>query len=177
MTQAAPPPLPKSFWRRPIGWLTIGLIAFITLLVMAFAGLGIAINAGYIPDTKAVAGKDLPPALLERLRAEGIIEPDEEVLYFYSDDLLSILADGNLFTDRRVISYGQWEDPEVQSFSATYPEILAIEPRWSNSLFENSVLTVHTETHEFELWVANESKGDRKFYEKLIKTWEARRLR
>lgn len=175
MSQPKPPPLKRSFWRSRIGWLAIAGIALGTFLVLGLTVLYVGSQTGYLPDTKAIPGENLQPRVLELLRQEGFVEPDEEVLYFYSAGFLSFLDDGNLFTDRRVISYAQWEGPEVQIFSATYPEVLEIEPTWSNSLFEDSVLTIHTATHEFELWVSNEGKRDREFYRRLIETWEDRR--
>ena len=160
-----------------MGCVAIVGIVVVGTIVLALVGFGHAIERGYLPDTLAIPGEKLQPRVIRLLRQEGIVDQDEAVLYFYSAGLLSFLEDGNLFTDRRVISYTESMDVEgeVQVFSATYPEITKIEPDWSDSFFEDSVLTVHTEAHQFILWVSTERERDRAFYNRLIETWNANR--
>lgn len=57
------------------------------------------------PTAFAVAGNELPEEHLSALRSVGHVEADETVRYFYSDGVSSILEDGNLFTDDRIVSY------------------------------------------------------------------------
>ena len=104
---------------------------------------------------------------------EGL-EPDEEVLYFYSAGLLSIREDGNLFTDRRVISY-QELDGQLDLYDAAYDDITSINFTPSNNMFEDSTITINlTNGDWFVLFISTESNGDDTFYQKLHELWQKR---
>ena len=144
-------------------------IASIFLLLIA---LGTAIEYGFIPDAEALPAGKIHPRHLRQLRQMRIINFDERVLYFYSGSLLSIKKDGNLFTTDRVISY-KGDDDELELFSATYDEIVAIDFEPSTSWEDDSVISIQLKDGSwFALSVSTESNGDEKFYRRLMRTWE-----
>ena len=153
----------------------------ISLVLLVGAGMAAAIArtalmaSGHVPDTSAIPGESLPAVTRDFLVDEGIVEPDEQVLYFYSDGFLALREDGNLFTDRRVISY--WEDDgELWIEEATYPEIAEVVPLYNEGFLANSEVTIErVEGDAFTLLVSNEDDHDERFVELLIETWELAR--
>lgn len=152
-----------------------GLLGIVALVFIALVALSVMIETGLVPDSMAVRGEDLPASALTFLAEAGLLEEQEQVLYYYCDGLVSFREDGNLFTDRRVISY--WEEgEELFVEQATYSEISAIEPIYDDSLFANSQIWVERASGEaFQLIVSNEDDLDEEFVELLIETWTAKR--
>ena len=147
-----------------------GILAavIVGLFLVAAMVLGHLIEAGKVPDSMALPKNKISPSLVAKLREMEIIEADEEVQFYYSPALLSFEAEGNLFTDRRVISY---ENKDV--YSATWDEIENIEFEDSDSFFEDAVITVTTTDDElFILFVCAESNLDNAFYKQLEKLWK-----
>lgn len=139
--------------------------------------LGLGIESGYFPDTKAVPGEKLSERSLRFLRARGLVGEGEKILYFYSAGLFDIEDDGSFFTDARVVRY--WEDPDVGelvSQSAEYPAIVSIEPEFAESWMGDSTIRVAKyDDEEILLVVCNDEKGDRAFAKRLQEEWERHR--
>lgn len=166
----------RSFWRRPIGVLTgIGL-GVGALVFVALVALGLAIEYGYVPDNRVVPGEELPARVIELLRKEGILEPDERPEFFYSAGL-RFLEDGNLFSRRRVISYWSTGD-ELEQVHATFEEITRVDVEWAEDWLNDTVITIGVEGgSEFLLLVATEDRGDRRFHARLCELWKEARER
>ena len=73
-------------------------------------GLGFAIEARLIPDSEAIPGQELPEHVASFVHANGWIEPDDEILYFYCDAMFDWEANGHLVTQERVVSYWTQEE-------------------------------------------------------------------
>jgi hypothetical protein len=143
------------------------------LLVLGFAVLVII---GLVsPPVEAVAGGALDQAYLETLEANGYLEPGEQVLYFYTNGLWSIEENGNFFTDRKVVAYEEGDTPATAAV-ARYAEIADIGIEYSDSWLDDSVITVtRAGGDEFILLVASDSRGDRKFFNRLVSEWRKHR--
>ncbi len=152
----------------------VTVVGFIGLLVALVVLLGFAIEFGYLPDSAAKPAGKIHPRHLKQLQAMGVVDPGETVLYFYSTALLSIRDDGNLFTDRRVISYQDTGD-ELQIFAAPYDEITDIGFEPGEAWGDHSTITVtQADGNWFVLYVGPEGNGDQSFYDRLNQTWESR---
>jgi hypothetical protein len=161
----------KSVFKR-VGIVFGTIVASIFLLLIT---LGTAIEHGYIPDAEALPAGKIHPRYLRQLKQMRVINLDERVLYFYSGSLLSIKRDGNLFTKDRVISYKGYND-ELELFSATYDEIVAIDFEPSKAWEDDSIISVQLKDGSwFTLSISTESNGDEKFYRRLLDTWERHR--
>jgi hypothetical protein len=168
--------------RRPflLGMLAgygISLVLAFGLVAAATVTVTVLMETGHVPDTAAIPGEALPAATREFLVEQGLVEPDEQVLYFYSGGFLSLREDGNLFTDRRVISYFEGEDgDELVVEQASYPEIADVLVEYKEGYLADSEVTiVRADGDSFLLLVCNEEGHDRRFVERLIETWELAR--
>ncbi len=174
-----PPPVPprlsrqarKSFWRTPVGVLSALLCALAALVFLAFGALGVALELGYFPDTAAVAGEDLPDRVVAMLREEGVLEAEERVLYYYSGGLFDYMEDGNLCTDRRVISY--WtEEGELYVEAAAYADIVGLEVEPAEGWAFDATFHVELASGDvITLFVAGEDDGDEAFEAALRRAW------
>lgn len=136
--------------------LVFGLVAYVAW----------QLGSGAWPDTAVTAGADLPEFVDELLVENQILEPGEQIIYFYSIAITDYLADGNVLTDRRVISYTR-DAGELSVSSATFAEILLIEPEYGEGAFEDTGLMVETEDEFFFLLLSTEDGQDRVFIEEL----------
>ncbi|NNE92127.1 MAG: hypothetical protein HKN23_10805 [Verrucomicrobiales bacterium] len=152
--------------------IAVGLLAILILIVVV--GLGMASMSGRIPDTKARSGEHLPEFVTEKLIELGVIERGEKILYLYSGGMRDYAEDGNLFTPNRVISYEtEIDTDEFVIYDATWSEIEEIEFEKSNSLLDDSTITVTKKNGEwFILIVSNEESLDEEFYRELKKLWQ-----
>ena len=78
-------------------------------------------EAGVILDAKVYKGSDLQEHHRTKLFDQKILSSDEEIKFFYTTGLFSILEDGQLMTDSRVISYTENAEGEIE----IYPMLLA----------------------------------------------------
>jgi len=145
-------------------WLWIP--AFVAIL----AGIALHVLAAIValgPATIVLSIDDLRSGDLELLRSREIVSPDEEVLYFYSAGLFSILEDGNVLTDKRVISY-ETDESELSTFSATFDEISAIWVEQEGSVFSDTLVALETiDGTVFYLLLSPEGGGDKVFLNAL----------
>jgi hypothetical protein len=146
-------------------------------VMAAFVALGIGIETGHFPDTKAVPGSKLSDRSLGFLRRKELLAEGEEVLYFYSGGLFDVEGDGSFFTDRRVVRYtSDQEGGGFQSWTADYPEILAIESEFETGwLADSTIRVLCDDDRKIELVVCNDEGGDKLFAERLEAQWKERR--
>ena len=145
------------------------------LCIVGLVALGTGIEMGIIPESSALPSGKIHPRYIKTLRELKVIEEDEKVLFFYSTSLFSIAEDGNLFTDRRAISYQQ-ADGELEIGQAFYHEIESIEMQKSTEWAEDSVITITKKDEEwFILFVDSGSDIDTVFFNKLKKQWDIKK--
>ena len=163
-------PQPATFGCRKTAAWGCGSIA--VLIIVIVLGLGLLAETQLIPSTKAVKGHELRQATIQQLVDHGVLEADETVQYFYSVGFISYLEDGNLFTDRRVISYQSLDSDEPYLDAATFDEIAGLDISYSESFLDDSLIEVTLKNGDsFYLYVSAEEKGDRKFFKALEEKW------
>jgi hypothetical protein len=144
-------------------------------MFLSVLALGLALELGYFPDTVAVEKEDFPDHALRTLREAGIVADGEDVLYFYGGGMFDYLEDGNLFTDRRVVSYWS-QGGEVVIEAASYAEVADISADYSDNMWVDSEVTVtRSDGTEFLLVVSTDEGGDRAFVRSLEREWRRRR--
>ena len=147
------------------------------LIFLLAAALTLFKSMGEIPDIKAVRGSELSQDVISEMVETGIIGEDEQIRYFYSEDLLSFIDYGNLFTETRVVSYEIDEDTgEKYIYSATYGEITDIRFVETEGVLDDSVIEIHIDNqHNFSLVVSKEEDRDKQFYEEMLELWKNNR--
>ena len=154
----------------------------ITSIVLGLLGAGMLAFAALetlhlIPSTRVVDGDHVTRKEREFLRSAGILEEGEIILFFYSANLFSIKGEGNILTDRRVISYEEDEDHQRAVASSRFADIEDIDiDRGVEQLGETTVsISLADEEKSFQVVLSTEGDGDRKFTERLMSLWKAAR--
>ena len=153
---------PPARWYAYVG-IPLGIVLFLLI------ALGTLTMTGALPSTEVLAGARIPDNQVQTLLDEGIIEPGEQVEYFYSAGVASIMEDGTLFTDRRVISYFQQPDGELELYELYFPDISSIELVEQGDLLTDSIYQVNGPQEDTWLQVvlSTEAGGDVRFVEAL----------
>jgi hypothetical protein len=96
---------PAAGAERP--WSRYLVAAVVPVLVLAGSANAVSARRGLTPAPTLLAGADVPERHVAALRDAGYLEPDEAVVHFYSAGIGTILEDGNIQTDRRLVTYAQ----------------------------------------------------------------------
>ncbi len=150
----------SSKWAYRIG-IPVGLLA------LALIVLGILSEVGVVPSTAVVAGSELSNTDKTTLVEMGVIEPGESVIMFYSAGLMTIRTDGNLLTDRRIISYEDLGDG-LYIYSVPYDEVEAVNLYERGGPVTDTVMEVWPRGRDaFRLLLSAEDGGDIRFISAL----------
>lgn len=138
----------------------------------AFAFIALS-SVGFFPSTAVVTGDALWDRDIKYLREANILGPEEEIAYFYSGGMWSIAEDGQFFSDEYVTSYYQNPDTgETYIDYVSYSDISDINVKWAETFLDTTVVTITTiNDRQIELWLSNESGGDRKFVDAITDNW------
>ncbi len=165
--RAAPNLDPNERFR---GWNYVGMC--MGSLAVAFTILS---SINYLPSASVVEGSRLWKKDLDYLKAQDLLNGDEEILYFYTSEIWSIKDDGQFISDGYVVSYEHNpEDGELYGGNVAYGDIDDISVVWSKSSWNDTVITItEVDGYEFELWISPESRGDRKFVDEMMRRWKS----
>ncbi|MEL6906624.1 MAG: hypothetical protein AAFP22_14535 [Planctomycetota bacterium] len=169
-----PPPLPSPKRRAGCATWLLRLFAIGVVLVVAASGTMLFLmRSGRIPDSRILDRHELHERIVDRLRALELQE-GEEIVLFYSGAPFDVAFDGNLLTDRRVVSWFEKDDEERVVDSVDLDSIDRIEVRFTSHVFEDSTLEVYENVggdsiYSATLLLSNEEDGDHLFVEELVK--------
>lgn len=141
--------------------------AVLALFTVPLLALIVGPSLKLMPATVAVNGDQVPSWHIRWMREEGLLDDDETVIYFYSADLLSFRSDGNVVTDKSVISYWM-ENDELYGDYAYYDQIASVEVEFTDSLLDDTVVMIRTHDGEdLVLLVSPEEETDHLFVEAI----------
>lgn len=140
------------------------------VLVLALMGLGLMTIIGVLPSTKVITGPEMPSKDISLLSERGVIHPKENIEYFYSEGVTSILEGGSILTDNRVVVYEQ-EEGDLQIYELPFQDIVSIELIKQGNYLNNSIYEVRSfhENAWIRLLLSTEDRGDVTFVEALRK--------
>ncbi|HEX5055651.1 MAG TPA: DUF3857 domain-containing transglutaminase family protein [Gammaproteobacteria bacterium] len=143
------------------------LLLLSTPLLLLLAGA----EAGLLPSESVIPGNKLLHFNLKFLQRKGVVRPEDEIRYFYSDALLSMREDGSGFSDRHVFSY--WVD-EGRFFleSASYDEIKDLKVTWGGWNSPTAVEVIRKDDSRFTLYAATSGRKDKLFVDTLLERWK-----
>lgn len=139
------------------------------ILLLGLVGLGMLTMTDYLPSTEVLAADQISEQYEKTLRENEILYEDEQIEYFYSEGLTSILEGGSVLTNRAVVAYGKDEKGEMEVFEIVFAKIVSIELEEKGDLLNDAVYKVIG--NEEDLWVrlilSTENDGHLKFVEAL----------
>lgn len=152
---------------RPAGKAAYLLLIPGVLIGAAVAGLLVIGIIG--PSTAVLTGDEVGRSDLALLRTEGIVDVDERIVMFYSAGLFSVREEGNVITERRVISYEEFEG-KVQFWEAAFGEINDVSVAVTGDFMTDTAILVSLSSGEtFYLFASTENGGDERFLAELRK--------
>lgn len=154
--------------RRGLPWwawtLIIGAIV-VALVVVAVCG-GLIWLGARAPETHAVSGSQMRRDHMSTINSLGLLDPGEQIRWFYSDATVDI-TDGMYFlTDRKVVIYAS----ELQPPSIIVPleRIVQVRSNPGQSWMNDSTIWLELDDgSEVQFPVAIEQGGDKKFVDAL----------
>ncbi len=145
----------------------------LAILIIPLCTLTIGGEVGLLPSESVVKGSQLLDNNIKFMQRRGLLNPGDEIEYFYSDAFLLIRQDGNGFTQRHVFSYWEDEDGTFEQQQATYADIEDIDVQWENGFAGNTIVTVtRKDGTSFVLYVSNSDHKDRLFVNALFRNWK-----
>ena len=155
----------RSVLRRIFVWGAGGVAAVFFLALVIVGGL---IEARILPDTMVIDGSELPEGTIETLTDHKILMGGEEILMVYSLGIFSWLEDGNMLTDRHVISWWQDENGDLQLERMAYLDIQEATLTLPEDDYSDSVIEVTSHDDDYiMLYVSAEEGGDQRFLRAL----------
>lgn len=146
-------------------WIGVPLAAIFVVMI----GFGVMTMTGLAPPTDVQSGSSLLPAYRAELISNDIVYEDDEIVYFYSYGLSSILEGGSVLTDDRVIMYFTNHDGELEVYELYLFDISSVELVSSGNMFNDSIYKVNS--FEPDAWLQislpTEKRGDVLFVEEL----------
>lgn len=140
------------------GW---GGWSFVSLAAGALTAIVVA--GSFMVPSHVLRQSEIPSSYRSTLVEAGILEPDEEIRFFGSLGFFSILEEGSILTDRRVVSYETWDDV-LLVFDVAYLKIQDVEVEYASGFFGITTLTVSTvDGDQFLVLLSSEEGRDREF--------------
>jgi len=139
------------------------------LLVLLVVGFGILTMTGVFPSTEVSSGSKMRQKDRSLLIETGIVQPKEDIRYFYSDGFLSILEDGNVLTDQRLIRYVRDNTNGLKVYEFMFDEIAQVKLIEQGNAINPSIYEVRSfrEDAWVRLSLSTEGGGDVAFIEAL----------
>lgn len=132
---------------------------------------------GLTPSDAVIPGDNVLNHNIKFMQRKGILDADDNLVYFYSDAILNIRDDGNGFTDRHVFSYWKDDNGKFNYETARFDEIKDIKTSWSKSWSSDTVIDIiRNDDSKFILFISNTGKKDKVFVEGLMDRWENKPL-
>ncbi|WP_428035712.1 DUF3857 domain-containing protein [Amphritea sp.] len=144
----------------------------LVVLSLPLCSLPIGGQMGFIPSEAVIKGSQLMNFNIKLMQRRGVLQPGDEIEYFYSDAFLFISEDGNGFTQRHVFSYWKNENDLFEQQQASYDEIADIQVQWEKGFTGNTTVTiVRKDGTSFVLYVSTSDHKDRVFVNALLRNW------
>lgn len=156
---------PEKYNRKSRKWIWIILTPIILFFAFLF-GVGAWTESGFGPSIEVESGQELSDHNLQKLISAGLIDSRDDLHFFYSNGLLTVLSEGYFLTDDKVVEY-YVNDGEAETYSIDLEDVTNVEIYEQGSALADSVYIVNSEKDSLYLYLSAENDGDKKFIEKL----------
>ena len=121
------------------------------------------------PDTKAYTGSEMPAKYLKVVEELALLEPGEQIRFFYSDALTDIKEGFYFVSDRKVVVY--IADAAMPATKVPFAKIAAAEIERSDSSLVDSTITLKlTDDSVVSFPVSTELDRDKMMHETIEKS-------
>ena len=146
------------------------LLAFLStpLLILTMGSeIGLTANEAVVSGNKVLSHN------IKFMQRKGIMDTNDNLIYFYSGAFLNIHDDGNGITDRHVFSYWKDDNGDFNYETARFDEIKDIKTTFAKSWGDDTVIDIiKNDDTKFLLFISSTSKKDRLFVNALMDRWE-----
>jgi hypothetical protein len=150
----------SSRWAYVV-WTPVLLLGSLLATVSVLSALRV------IPSTGVLAGSELKSSEVESLMTNSLIDTSDEVVLFYSGGLISILEQGSILTNERLITYYRI-DEEIFSEAVEYSDIQDVAIEEHGTAMSDSVLRLVTRDGSvYRALVSGEGEGDSRFVQEI----------
>jgi hypothetical protein len=163
--QAVPPPPAPPRKKGLPGW-AWALIGVGALVLLSCGGLlAFLVHVGTVgPETKVYAGNEVPARFADTLRELNLLEPGEQIRYFYSDALKDI-RDGCYFvSDRKVYK----RDSATPATLVKFDQIADVQLAASDSTWTDGSITLTLRDGQTVGFPVSSEQGRDKLFLKAI---------
>ncbi|MEL7023950.1 MAG: hypothetical protein AAGL69_09410 [Pseudomonadota bacterium] len=149
---------------RPTSKLKAAVMVVGSIVIVGLSGLALLTTTGVLASTRVLSGSEMSSSDIERLQEAGIVDRDEQIQFFYADSL-TLLASGNVLTDRRVVAYHTLENGEREVFPVRFEHIVSVELEEPGGSMSDSIYRIEQEDPDnwVRLFLSTEQKGDEAF--------------
>jgi hypothetical protein len=140
-------------WQKILLGVAIAGVALFTLF-------GMAIQLGFLPDTKVLRRGEINDRITSAIGEQVELNPREVVQFFYSSGFLSYAEDGSVITNQRIISWGEDESGELSTWEASWEEIVDCVVEEKGSFLEDMIVRIET-ILSYDIYILLSTEDDR----------------
>ena len=124
-------------------------------------------GCGMVPDTYITEGSKLSNYVKAELIDHGILREDDKIIYIFSTDFISYINEGQIITEKSVISYIKNEEDLINIWRMDFDEIDRVEQIQKGDFFNYSIFYIYgnrkSEYEYIEVYLPHEKDGDKIF--------------
>jgi len=159
----------KKISRRWIKYFIVPIASIFVFLMI----LGLLSETSILPNYDVQMGSELSKGNKIKLINNKIISKDDNILFFYSGGLLSILEDGQLITDDKIITYQKNEEQLIEVYEMNLKNVKEVILEEKGSFSSDAVYKIiGNENAKYEnitIFLSTEDNKDKDFINAIYK--------
>ena len=154
-------------------WIKYLLLVPIASMLVLLSFLVLLSEISILPNYDVQMGSELSKGNKIKLINNKIISKDDNILFFYSGGLLSILEDGQLITDDKIITYQKNEEQLIEVYEMNLKNVKEVILEEKGSVLSDSTYKIiGTENAKYEnitIFLSTEDNKDKDFINAIYK--------
>jgi len=143
------------------------IILPISSIVLVLAFIGLLTMTSILPNTDVQMGSELSQRNKIELINNGIINKNDKILFFYSEGIFSILEDGQLITNDKIVTYEENEEGLIEIYKMKLKNIKEVVLEEKGSFFSSSIYRIigneDAESEYIIIYLSIENNKDKDF--------------
>lgn len=160
---------PKAKKRNPIFYVGVSIASVIGLGIVILFSLGVlGLNS---PSFEVIKGNELDEEQLSFVQQKGLLEPDEQIDYWYSHGLFDFKDGFVFFTAQKVVIYNSEWDTPAEHIRFEHIKEIEIKEDSTDVLSDPTIYLYLYDNTYFYFPVSNENDKDQEFYNRMREVW------